>query len=157
MAQFRNKGKKSVPGISTSSLPDIIFMLLFFFMVSTTMREQEVLVQYTLPTASEIQKLENKSLASYIYIGSPARHLVGMFGTAPRIQLNDSFRTAQEIGQFIAAERDKLAERDRPLLTVTLKADQNTRMGIITDVKQELRKANALRIVYAASQGRGYE
>ncbi|MCD7963838.1 MAG: biopolymer transporter ExbD [Rikenellaceae bacterium] len=157
MAQFRSKGKKDVPGISTSSLPDIIFMLLFFFMVSTTMREQEVLIQYTLPTATEIQKLENKSLASFIYIGSPAPHLVGMFGTSPRIQLNDSFRTAPEIGQFIAAERDKLAERDRPLLTVTLKADQNVRMGIITDVKQELRKASALRIVYAASQGRGYE
>jgi len=152
MAKIRKEGKKEVPAITTSSLSDIIFMLLFFIMMTTHMREEEILVQVTLPSATEIQKLENKSLASYIYVGVPVRNLIGTFGNAPRIQLNDSFRSPMEIGQFIASERDNLAERDRPLLTVNLKADQNVTMGIVTDIKQELRKSNALRIVYAATQ-----
>lgn len=150
MAVMRKKGGRSLPGIGTSSLPDIIFMILFFFMVSTTMREQELFVQFKLPEATEIQKLEKKSLASYIYIGSPTKVMRAKFGDSPRIQLNDSYRTAQEIGQFIASERDNLDETDRPGMTVTIKADNLIRMGIITDVKMELRKANALKITYAA-------
>lgn len=157
MATIRKKGeKKGAPGISTSSLPDIIFMLLFFFMIATSMREEDVLVQFTLPEATEIQKLENKSLNSYIYVGSPIPSRRAQFGTSPRLQLNDSYRSPQEIGHFIAAERDKLKERDRPLLTITVKADRNTTMGDITDIKQELRKANALRIIYAATATAGY-
>ena len=157
MAVMRKKGDKSLPGIGTSSLPDIIFMILFFFMVSTSMREQELLVRFQLPQATEIQKLEKKSLTSYIYIGSPTRVLQAKFGDRPRIQLNDSFRSAQEIGQFIASERDLLNESDRPFMTVTLKADYMSRMGIITDVKQELRKANALKVIYGATKTMGYE
>ena len=142
--------KKEVPAISTASLPDVIFMILFFFMVSTTMREQEVLVRYKLPNASEIQKLEKKSLVSYINIGVPVTHMQAKFGTAPRIQLNDSFKTAKDIGDFIAAEREQLNEADRAQMTTSIKADVYTKMGIITDVKQELRRANALKISYAA-------
>ena len=78
------------------------------------------------------------------------------FGTAPRIQLNDSYRTEKDILDFIAAERDKLNESDRALMTVCLKADDQTKMGIITDVKQELRRANALKVSYAASKSLGY-
>ena len=58
-----------MPPISTASLPDVIFMILFFFMVSTTMRDQELLVRYKLPEATEVQKLEKKSLVSFIHIG----------------------------------------------------------------------------------------
>lgn len=150
MAVIRKKEKRETPAIGTSSLPDIIFMLLFFFMISTSMREQEALVAVQLPKATEIQKLEKKSLASYIWIGPPTRQLRAKFGDSPRIQLNDSYRTAYEIGQFIASERDNLDEADRPGMTVIIKADQMIRMGIITDVKMELRKANALKITYAA-------
>ena len=156
MAVMKKKGNKGLPPISTASLPDVIFMILFFFMVSTTMREQELLVRYTLPDATEVQKLEKKSLATYIHIGQPSLAMQAKFGTAPQIQLNDSYRTPKDILDFIAAERDKLNESDRASMTVVLKADANTKMGIVTDVKQELRRANALKISYAASKSLGY-
>ncbi len=149
MAVIRKKEKKEVPTISTSSLPDIIFMLLFFFMITTTMRETTMLVQVRLPEATEVQKLEKKALASYIYIGPPTRAM-RQFGDAPRIQLNDSFKQAWEIGEFIASERDQLDEADKPAMTVVLKADESITMGLVTDVKQELRKAEALNIIYAS-------
>lgn len=158
MAVMKKKGSKGVPPISTASLPDVIFMLLFFFMISTTMREQELLVRFTLPQATEVQKLEKKQLVSYIYIGPPAsKAMVQKFGTAPRIQLNDSYQSAAMIGEFVASERDKLSEADRAMMTTCIKADDQTRMGIITEVKQELRKANALKISYAASKSLGYK
>ena len=147
---MKKKGKKEVPAISTASLPDVIFMLLFFFMVSTTMRDQELLVRYRLPEATEIQKLEKKNLVSCINIGEPVPHMQAKYGTATQIQLNDAFRTAKDIGDFIAAEREQLNEADRAQMTTSIKADEFTKMGIITDVKQELRRANALKISYAA-------
>ena len=122
MAVMKKKGGKSLPPISTASLPDVIFMILFFFMISTTMRDQELLVRYKLPTATEVQKLEKKSLVSFIHIGQPTPIMQAKFGTAPRIQLNDSYRTEKDILDFIAAERDKLNESDRALMTVCLKA-----------------------------------
>lgn len=152
MAVIRKKGGKETPGISTASLPDVIFMILFFFMTTTSMKETELRVTFSLPQATEVQKLEKKSLVSYIYIGQPTEQLQAKFGTAPRIQLNDTYRTPEDILAFIASERDKLSEADRNSMSVSIKADRNTRMGIITDVKQELRKANALRVTYAATQ-----
>ena len=149
---MNKKGDKSLPAISTASLPDVIFMILFFFMVSTTMREEEVLVKYQLPNATEVQKLEKKNLVSYINIGVPVTHMQARYGTAPQIQLNDSFKTAKDIGDFIAAEREQLNEADRAFMTVSIKADRYTKMGIITDVKQELRRANALKISYASRE-----
>ena len=156
MAVIRKKVNKGVPPISTASLPDVIFMILFFFMTTTSMKETELRVAFTLPEATEIQKLEKKSLVSYIYVGQPTKQLQALFGTAPRIQLNDTYRTPQDILDFIASERDKLNESDRNAMSVCIKADRYTRMGIITDVKQELRKANALRVTYAASKSLGY-
>ncbi len=156
MAVMKKKGDKGTPAISTASLPDVIFMILFFFMVSTTMREQDILVKFTLPEATEVQKLEKKALASYIYIGQPIPSLQSKFGTAPRIQLNDSYKTTQDILEFVASERDKLSENDRLQMTIAIKADHMTRMGIITDVKQELRRANALKVSYAAQKTLGY-
>ena len=157
MAVMKKSGdKKEVPAISTASLPDVIFMILFFFMVSTTMREQELLVRYKLPSATEVQKLEKKSLVSYVNIGVPVSHMQAKYGTAPRIQLNDSFKTAKDIGDFIGAERDQLNEADRSKMTVSIKADHYTNMGIFTDVNQELRRANALKITYAAIEGEAY-
>jgi len=156
MAVIRKKGSKGVPPISTASLPDVIFMILFFFMTTTSMKETELRVQFSLPEATEIQKLEKKSLVSYIYVGSPTIQLQSKFGTSPRIQLNDSYRTTQDILDFIASERDKLNESDRNSMSVCIKADRYTKMGIITDVKQELRKANSLRVTYAATKSNGY-
>ena len=132
MAVMKKKGNKELPAISTASLPDVIYMILFFFMVSTTMRDQELLVRYRLPQATEVQKLEKKSLVSYIHVGPPTLAMQSKFGTAPVIQLNDSYRTAEDIGMFVAAERDQLNESDRASMTICLKADENTKMGMIT-------------------------
>lgn len=150
MAKFIKKGKGETPAISTASLPDIVFMILMFFMVSTSMRQTERKVKVTMPQASEIAKLERKDLSSYIYVGTPTNQYVAQYGTESRIQLNDSFRTVDDIRDFIAAERDNLSEADRPFMTVNIKADQDTRMGIITDIKQELRRCSALKIMYGA-------
>ncbi len=153
---MKKKGSKSLPPISTASLPDVIFMILFFFMVSTTMRDQELLVRYKLPDATEVQKLEKKSLVSYIHVGVPTLAMQAKFGTAPKIQLNDSYKTTKDILDFVAGERDKLSEVDRSQMTICLKADGNTKMGIVADVKQELRRANALKISYASSKVLSY-
>lgn len=150
MAVIRKKEKREVATYSSSSMSDIIFMLLFFFMITTTMRETEMLVQVRLPEATEVQKLEKKSLASYIYIGSPTGVNRQRFGDNPLVQLNDAYKQPWEIGEFIASERDQLNEADKPSMTVVLKADQFINMGLVTDVKQELRRAEAYKIVYAA-------
>jgi len=151
MSKFKEKKNKELPAISTSSLPDIIYMLLFFFMVSTTMKENSLLVKVTAPVATEVKKLEKKSLVSYIYIGSPlGLKNQAIFGTEPRIQLNDAYANVEDIRNFIASERDAMDESDRPFMTTSIKADENVKMGIVVDVKQALRKAGALKINYSA-------
>lgn len=150
MAKFIKKDNEGCPAINTASLPDIVFMILMFFMVSTSMRKTDRLVMVTLPQATEIAKLERKDLSSYIYVGTPTTQYQAKYGTDSRIQLNDSFRTIEEIRDFVAAERENLSEGDRPYMTVSIKADEDTRMGIITDIKQELRRCSALKIMYGA-------
>ena len=150
MAKFIKKGDKGTPGINTASLPDIVFMILMFFMVSTSMRQTDRMVNVRLPEATEIVRLERKDLSCYIFIGTPSLQYQKEFGTDSRIQLNDSFRNTSDIRDFIAAERESLDEVDREFMTVSLKIDENTRMGIVTDVKQELRRCSALKIMYAA-------
>ena len=153
MAKFKQKGKRDVPQPPSGSLSDIVFMLLFFFMVTTTMRETETLVMVNTPEATEAVKLERKDLTSYINIGTPIKKLQAQYGDGIRIQLNDSFKTIVEIRDFIAAERETKSEADRTKMTVAIKADKNARMGDITDVKQELRRCSALKIMYMAKKG----
>jgi biopolymer transport protein ExbD len=150
MAHFRKKTSKPLPAISTASLPDIIFILLFFFMVVTVMRETELKVINRLPQATELTKLERKSLVRYIYIGAPTEKYREKLGTAPRIQLNDQFARVEDIGLFIENERNTIEENLKPAMTVALRIDKEVKMGIVTDVKTELRKANALKINYSA-------
>lgn len=148
MGRFKKKGKSDMPAVSTASLPDIIFMLLFFFMVATVMRETTLFVTIKMPQATETQKLEKKSAVSYIYIGYPKQP--GLYGTEPRIQLNDAIADVNNIQEFIASEREATSEVDRPFLTTSLKVHEETRMGIVTDVKQELRQAGAFKINYSS-------
>ena len=148
-----SNNKKEVPAMTSSSLSDIVFMLLFFFMVTTQMRETENKVIVKIPEASEVVKLERKDLNSYINIGTPIKSLQAMYGTEARIQLNDSFKTTDDIRDFIAAERESKSEADRQFMTTSIRADQDVRMGIITVVKQELRRCSALKIMYSASKG----
>lgn len=154
MSKFRKKGGKDLPPISTASLPDIVFMLLFFFMVSTTMREVTVNVSQRLPEATELSKLEKKSLVSYIYVGEPKPQFQKTYGVAPRIQLNDQFANVGDVQDFIIAEREVRAEEERPFMVTSLKVDENTKMGIVTDIKQELRKSAALNINYSSRKAR---
>jgi biopolymer transport protein ExbD len=150
MRRFKKKTGKELPTISTASLPDIVFMLLFFFMVTTTMREVSYKVHVRLPSATELKKLEKKSLVSYIYVGEPLQQYQKTYGMASRIQLNDQFANIEDIQSYITAERESRTEEERPMMITSLKVDENTRMGIITDIKQELRKAAALNIIYSS-------
>lgn len=146
MARFTKEGGHTVPGINTGSMSDIVFMFLFFFMVITTMRESTLLVRIKSPQAAEIQKLEKKSLVSYIYVGAPIR---AQYGTESRIQLNDHFATIADIQEFVNQEREARDEVDRKMLTTSLKVDEVVRMGLITDIKQELRECGAFKINYS--------
>ena len=150
-SKYRSDEAKEVPAMSTGSMPDIIFMLIFFFMVTTSMREVSLKVKMKLPEATEVQKLEKKSLVSYIYIGPPTNAKV--YGTESRIQLNDQFAKITDVIPFIESERLARSESDRPLLTTSLKCHEEVRMGLVTDVKQELRKCGAFRINYSTRKG----
>lgn len=145
--RFKKAGKNKIQAISTASLPDIVFMLLFFFMVTTVMKQDTLKVKVSAPAANQVTKLENKSLVSYIYIGKP--HNAEKYGSVARIQLNDVFAEPEEIREFVASERERRDEEDRPKMTVSLKVDGETEMGVVTDVKQELRRASALKINYS--------
>ncbi|MAX79127.1 MAG: biopolymer transporter ExbD [Crocinitomicaceae bacterium] len=148
MSKFKPDKQKGTPAISTASLPDIVFMLLFFFMVTTVMRETDVLVEVEQPSASEVEKLENKSLVFYIYIGEPMDP--SLYGTASRVQLNDAIADINDVRPAVETFRTTKVEAEIPLITTSLKVDKATKMGIVTDVKQELRLAQALKISYAA-------
>lgn len=132
---FEKKRASTKQEIPTASMPDIIFMLLLFFMVTTTLREVEVLVNYSLPEAEAIEKIENKRLISYIWVGQDAR-----------IQINDSIVKMDDIQDIMYAKRQAL-----PNVIVSLRVDKNTDMGYVTDIQQELRKAFCLRINYSAN------
>ena len=107
MARFKKEGGRELPGLNTSSMPDIIFMMLIFFMMTTSTREVQLKVRTKLPDATEVQKLEKKALVSYIYIGPPVE---SKLGTESRIQLNDSFQSLAKISEFIIVEREARAE-----------------------------------------------
>ena len=153
MAKFAKKKDGDLPAVSTASLPDIVFMLLFFFMTVTTMKDSTLLVENTLPNATEVKKLEKKDRVLYIYVGKPTREYQKVFGTESKIQLNDKFASVNEVGDFILQERAKKAQELQNVLTTALKVDKNANMGLISDIKQELRKVNALKVNYTTYEG----
>ena len=139
-----------MPALNTSSLPDLIFTILFFFMIVTTMREVTLMVEFKVPKGTEIEKMTKKSLVSYIYVGKPTREWRPRVGSGTQIQLNDKFASLYEVQDYVYQEREAMKEIDKPFMKVSLKVDRDTRMGIVTDIKQELRKAWALNINYSA-------
>lgn len=156
MAKIRRGGKKEMPAINTSSLPDIIFMLLFFFMTVTSMKEVTYKVTIHPPEATELQKLEKKSLTRYVYVGTPIEEFRKQFGSETRLQLDDAFADVSQIEDYVVRERSAMDEDEQNLMTISIKADKDTRMGIIGDIKQALRRAYALKISYAAVQRTSY-
>jgi biopolymer transport protein ExbD len=153
MSKFKKKTGGGTPGISTASLPDIVFMLLFFFMVVTVLRQNTLMIENRLPTADEVEKLDKKDLVMYIYAGKPSERYQDQYGTEARIQLNDKFADVKDIQSFIQAERDTKREELVPFLTTALKVDGETNMGLVSDIKQELREVNALKINYTTRDG----
>ena len=129
MAKFKKKKSGGVPAISTASLPDVIFMLLFFFMISTVMRDTSLKVDQKIPEASEVQKLERKNLVSYIYVGKPKREFAAQFGTEDALQLNDSFESVEKIKDFVYAEKESRRPEERDALTFSIKGDVESKMG----------------------------
>ncbi len=146
MSKFKKKPKKN-PEIPTAALPDIIFMLLFFFMVTTVLRETTINVQQHMPKATELRKLQRKSLVSYLYMGRPVN--TAMFGDEPKIQGNDVFLEVRDIIMWVEKEKNKLDEVERDQITIAFKVDEKVKMGLISDVQMELRKANARKLMYS--------
>ncbi|HIB38011.1 biopolymer transporter ExbD [Mesonia sp.] len=153
MSKFKKKKSGDLPAISTASLPDIVFMLLFFFMVATVMRENTLMIENELPYADQVEKLQKKDLVMYIYAGKPSARYQKQFGTEARIQLNDKFADVSDIKQFIIEERGSKREELKNKLTTSLKVDGDTNMGLVTDIKYELRRAEAYRINYTTKNG----
>ena len=153
MARFTGKKAKETPGLNMGSMSDIIFMLLFFFMVITTMRESSLFVKIQVPQGTETSKLEKKSLVSYINIGVPQESYQSKYGKEPRIQLNDQIADVSDIQQWVELERADRPEEDRPQITTAFKVDEKVKMGMVSDIKQELRQAGAFRIFYNARKG----
>ena len=153
MIRFRKKSH-DVPELNTSSLPDLIFSVLFFFMIVTHMRQVTLKVECRMPEGKHLTRLTKKSAVSHIYIGKPTKDQQGKVGVGTQIQLNDKFATAPEVMDYISAEKKRMSPEDQKLMTVSIKADRETKMGVITDVKQALRQAKALKISYSAVENR---
>ena len=152
MEKFIKKRGKASPEVSTASLPDIIFMLLFFFMVVTVLRDAELKVDINTPEATELTKLEKKSLVNHIFIGRPKTKFKATYGTKPRMQLGDKFASVEEIPLFLEKHKAAVPEKQRPGITSSLKIDGDVTMGIVADVKTALRKANQLKVNYSAGK-----
>lgn len=151
MGKFNKAGGREMPELNTSSLPDLVFAFLFFIMMVTSMREVTLMVKFQLPQATELQKLEKKSLVTFIYVGTPnTPELVAKLGSEARLQLNDKISEVSEVGNYIAQEKSSMNEEDAQFMTVSIKADKDTKMGLITDLKQALREAYALKISYSS-------
>ena len=150
MAGFKRKEGREMVEMNTSSLPDLIFTILFFFMMVTTMREVTLKVKFVVPQGTELTKLEKKSAVSFIYVGPPTDQLRAQVGSGTRIQLNDRYAEPREVMDFVAAERKGMVNEGDQVISI--KADQHTHMGYITDIKEVLRKSWALKINYSASR-----
>ena len=133
--KFEKRRANTKQEIPTASMPDIVFMLLLFFMVTTTLREVDVLVTYSLPEAKAIEKIENKRLVTYLWVGKDKR-----------MQVNDSIVLLDEIESIMYKKRQEL-----PNIIISLRIDKGSDMGVVTDLQQELRKAYCLRVNYSST------
>ena len=149
MSKFQKKRGKAKPTISTASLPDIVFILLFFFMVITKLRETDLMVKVQVPQATELEKLEQKSLVHHIFVGRPLERYQEVYGTAPRIQLDDKFARVEDLPIFVENHKQTVPLNLRKRVTSSLRVDGKITMGIVQDVKTQLRKIGQLKLNYA--------
>ena len=155
---FKNKKQSRIPiSISTASLPDIVFMLLFFFMTVTTIKNQSLLVENNLPFAGQISKLDKKDRIIEIVVGKPNQNLQKKLGDQPVIQLDDKIKRVDEVADYVLAELAKKPEAIRNVVTVSLKVDQDVSLGLVTDIKEQLRQVNALKVNYTTVEGNSFK
>ena len=152
MSRFRRQDKRKVPGLNLAAMPDLIFTVLFFFMIVTHMRDVKPQVQYAVPQGTQVDKAVRKGSVVYVFIGKPVDAQGRVLSQEPRIQVNDRYVSVAQIGDAIAEERSRMSDEDRQHLVVSIRADRDTEMGIISDVKQALRRAGALNINYSAKK-----
>ena len=146
MSKFKKKKGGELPPVSTASLPDIVFMLLFFFMVATVMRDTTLMIENRLPSADQIEKIE-KDRSMFIYAGKPSTQYKS-FGTEARLQINDKFASIEHVQAAVQEARAGLRPELQDRLVVALKIDENANAGLVSDIKQKLREINALKIMY---------
>ena len=149
MSKFKKKAntKQDIP---TSALPDIIFMLLFFFMVTTVLRENTIIVEQHIPQASELTKLEKKTLVKHLYVGEPKK--TEIWGSEPKIQADDAFIDTKDVVLWVTRQKATMKEHERDMIVVDMKVDENAKRGIISDIELQLRKANARKLLYTTRQ-----
>lgn len=145
---FRRRRSRELPELNTASLPDLIFTVLFLFMIVTHMRDVDLQVRYEVPQGTELQKLTHKSAVTYVYIGRVKDAPVDSF----YIQLNNSLATVDDIKAYVESERSKMSSEDQPRMTVSIKADRDVPFGIISDVKKALQQSFALKVNYSATE-----
>lgn len=154
MSMFGRR-EHEMPGLNTSSLPDLIFTVLFFFMIVTHMRQVTLKVDYRAPQGKQLTRLTKKSAVSYIYIGKPVQSLPGVSNvendsSGVCVQLNDKLATPAEVMDYVLAEKRRMSAEDQRQMTVSIRADRQVPMGVVMDVKQALRQAKVLRVNYSA-------
>lgn len=152
MKNYR-KSKNSLPVVSTASLPDIVFMLLFFFMTVTTIKDNTLLVDNRLPNADQVKKLEKRDRIIEIFVGKPSPELAQVLGSEPKIQLDNRLATINEVAPYVLSELAKKPDAIRNLVTVSLKVDKEVNVGVVSDIKEELRRVNLLKVNYTTYQG----
>jgi biopolymer transport protein ExbD len=152
MSKFTKKKSSEVPAVNTASLPDIVFMLLFFFMVVTVLRDNNLLVKNELPKADQVEKLK-KDRSVYIYAGKPSARYQDKYGTEGKIQIGDKYTDVTNIKFALTELRAKLRPELQDKVMVALKVDKETNTGLVSDIKQELRELNMLKLIYITTPG----
>ena len=151
-SMFHGRRRHGVPSLNVASMPDLIFTVLFFFMIVTHMRSDEVKVRLEVPAGSEVKKLAGHPAIVNIYIGRQGDKETGRQDNTWLVQLNGDIVSPSEIPARINAIRSKLSPENAERLTVSFRADRHAPMGLVSDVKRALQKAYALKINYSATE-----
>ena len=151
MSRFRKKGKRKVPSLNTASLPDLIFTLLFFFLLSTNMRTIPVLTEVHLPEASELQKLKEKSLLVYVIVG---KQFVEHNENEYAIQLNSELIALEDMPFQLQLIKNEMEPEKISQSVVVLRIDKDVPMGLVNDIRQNLREAQLQTVYYSVEKSR---
>jgi biopolymer transport protein ExbD len=152
MSKFKKKKGGELPAVNTASLPDIVFMLLFFFMVVTVLRNNDLMIKNELPKADEVEKLK-KDRSVFIFAGKPSEQYQAKFGTESKIQIGDKFTDVSSLQFALTEARQKLRPELQDYVVVALKVDKETNTGLVSDIKEELRELNMVKIIYISAPG----